>query len=227
MGYYKQDRFTNGAVLYYRMDINEFKTRYFLFDPAPYGRIFSFVDFGNVRPWAKELWPEENQDRINIEIDIEKLADLCNWVNSVKKFFYYGYFPSSSDRHESSIFRIDKAKRCGFEVKTKEVKAIPQYSEEGKLVGRLSKCNFDVEITMTLLTKIDKYDSVMLFSGDSDFGSLMSYLKNNGKQIIVICTRNRMSSELEKVANTFISAETLQSFLKYSKNTLRPFEAEE
>ena len=45
------------------------------------------------------------------------------------------------------------------------------------------------EIAMDLLSKIKNYDTVMLFSGDSDFGGLMDYLKNNGEKIIVVCTR--------------------------------------
>ena len=101
------------------MDLQEFKTQYFLFDPAPFGRIFAFVDFGNVRPWAKELWPEENKQRFLVEIDIAKLADLCSWVSTAQKYFYYGYFGSDRNLlagtrdtdHTYSIFRIDKARR--------------------------------------------------------------------------------------------------------------------
>ena len=58
----------------------------------------------------------------------------------------------------------------------------------------------------------------MLFSGDSDFGGLLSYLKEKGKKVVVVCTRSRMSTELESVADKFIPAETLKSFLEYIKN---------
>ncbi|KKQ85069.1 MAG: hypothetical protein UT09_C0051G0007 [Parcubacteria group bacterium GW2011_GWF2_38_8] len=68
-----------------------------------------------------------------------------------------------------------------------------------------------------------EYETIMLFSGDSDFGGLLKYVKSLGKNIIVICTRNRMSTELEEVANKFIPAETLASFLKYErKNNTTP-----
>lgn len=36
------------------MNVDEFKANYYLFDPSEYGVIYSFVDFGNVRPWAAE-----------------------------------------------------------------------------------------------------------------------------------------------------------------------------
>lgn len=209
------------------MDLEQFKTQYYFFNTEDFGRIYTFVDFGNVRPWAKELWPEENKFRFCVEIDIKKLAEVCNWVNPKIKFFYFGYFPQNTNlgiehinnkKHRDSIFRIDKARKAGFSIKTKEIKMIPQYDEDGKFIGKFPKCNFDVEIAMDLLLKVKNYDTVMLFSGDSDFGGLLNYLKKNGKKIVVVCTRNRMSKELEKVATKFIPAETLVNFLRFEKS---------
>lgn len=214
------------------MDVESFKGKYYLLDPDKFGNIFVFVDFGNVRPWAKDLWPEENKFRYCKEIDIAKLAEVCNWIKPKKKFFYYGHFKPRIDlpkdhrenkKSRSSVFRIDKAKKSGFQVKTKPVKMIPHYDEEGKFLGKTPKCNFDVEMTMDILTKILKYDAVMIFSGDSDFGGLLSYLKEKGKKVVVVCTRSRMSSELEAVADKFIPAETLANFLDYfNKNNTPP-----
>lgn len=169
------------------MDLQDLKTEYYFFNPTEFGKVFVLVDFGNVRPWAKDLWPEENKFKISIEVDIEKLAGVCNWVSPIKKFFYYGYF-----------------------------------EEDGTFMGKFPKCNFDVEMTMTMLQKIDKYDSIMLFSGDSDFGGLLGYLKSKGKKVIVVCTRNRMSKELETVADKFVPAETLAKFLQYIPKQTRP-----
>lgn len=99
---------------------------------------------------------------------------------------------------------------------------IPHYDEEGKFIGKIPKCNFDVEMTMDMLTKVHKYDTAMIFSGDSDFGNLLEYLKVKGKKIIIVSTRNRMSTELQAVADKFIPAETLKNMLKYeNKKTLR------
>ncbi len=206
------------------MDLQDLKTEYYFFNPVEFGKVFVLVDFGNVRPWAKDLWPEENKFKISIEVDIEKLAEVCNWVSPIKKFFYYGYFEEDQgkEKHNKSIWRIDKAKRFGFQVKTKPIKMVPHYEEDGTFVGKFPKCNFDVEMTMTMLQKIDKYDSIMLFSGDSDFGGLLGYLKSKGKKVIVVCTRNRMSSELETVADKFIPAETLAKFLQYIPKQTRP-----
>lgn len=154
------------------MDITDFKSKYYLFDPVEFGNIFVFVDFGNVRPWAKDFWPEENKFRYCKEIDIAKLASVCDWIKPAKKFFYYGHFRARMDlpkehrenvKSRNSVFRIDKAKKSGFQVKTKEIKMIPHYDEDGKFLGKTPKCNFDVEMAMDMLTKIYKYDTVMLF----------------------------------------------------------------
>ena len=204
------------------MDFEAFKGEYYFFNLADYGRIFVFVDFGNVRPWAKELWPEENKFRFCMEVDIAKLSAVCDWVKPLRKYFYYGHFsPNQGAKlHASSMYRIDRARKSGFYVKTKEIKMIPQYDDEGKFLGKVPKCNFDVEMTMHMMMKVEKYDTIMLFSGDSDFGGLLQYLKTKGKKVVVVSTRSRMSRELEAVADVVVPAETLSSFLKYEqKNT--------
>ena len=105
---------------------------------------------------AKDLWPEENKFKISIEVDIEKLVEVCNWVSPSEKVFYYGYFEEDQgkEKHNKSIWRIDKAKRFGFQVKTKPIKMVPHYEEDGTFVGKFPKCNFDVEMTMTMLQKL-------------------------------------------------------------------------
>lgn len=218
------------------MDLIELKTQYYLFEPGGFGRIFIFVDFGNVRPWAKDFWPEENKYRISVEIDIEKLAKICDWARPERKFFYYGHFPKlenlpdsheKNERYRKSIFRIDKARKFGFISRTKEIKMIPAYDETGKFLGKHPKCNFDVEIALDAITQITKYETVVLFSGDSDFGRLLGYLKSKGKKIVIVSTRNRMSVELERVADKFIPAEKLKELLAYHpKKYTPPFRAE-
>jgi uncharacterized LabA/DUF88 family protein len=218
------------------MDLIGLKTNSYLFDPKEFGRIFIFVDFSNVRPWAKDFWPEENKFKICQEIGIKELAELCDLIKPEKKFFYYGHFPKDeglsendpkNERYRSSVFRIDKARKSGFTPRSKEVKMIPTYDETGTYLGKHPKCNFDVEIALDVITKIDKYDTIVLFSGDSDFGKLLGYLKSKGKRVVVVSTRNRMSTELETVADKFIPAEKLKNLLLYrNKNYTPPFRAE-
>ncbi len=213
------------------MDFNGLGASYYLFDPTNFGRIYIFVDFGNVRPWAKDLWQEENKFTLTNEIDIKKLADVCEWVSPERKFFYYGYYAEQPKldkdhplniKYRNSIFRIDKATKSGFTTVQKEIKMVPHYDEAGKFIGKFPKCNFDVELTMDMLLKIEKYDTAVLFSGDSDFDKILGYLKNKGKKIIVACTRNRMSTELEEVSDKIIPVESLKSLLLFERKNNTP-----
>lgn len=213
------------------MNLEELKTTHYLFDPKEYGRIYVFIDFGNVRPWAKDFWPEENASKISVEIGIPELSALCDLVCPERKFFYYGHFPPivaepvASDKnvkHRNSIYRIDRARKSGFSVRTKAVKMIPVHDEKGVFVTKHPKCNFDVEITLDAITQIVKYDTIVLFSGDSDFGELLGYLKSKGKNIIVVSTRNRMSTELQAAADKFVPAEKLKDLLRSAGKKYTP-----
>ncbi|MDD5731677.1 MAG: NYN domain-containing protein [Patescibacteria group bacterium] len=210
------------------MDFQEFKQQYYFFNPKDYGRIYAFVDFGNVRPWAKDFWPEENKFKLSVEIDIAKLADVCDLAKPVRKFFYYGRWAKNEKfeddapenaSHRGSTYRIIKADKSGFKTRTKDIKMVPHYDEDGKFVGKIPKCNFDVEITMDMILKMPKYDSVILFSGDSDFGGLLEYLKSKDKKIVVVSTRNRVSTELQATADIIVPAETLKELLRFENGS--------
>ncbi|MBI4120551.1 MAG: NYN domain-containing protein [Parcubacteria group bacterium] len=208
------------------MDIDEFRKQYYLFDPSDCGRISAFVDFSNVRNWAKSFWPQENREYLKREIDIAKIAEVIDWVRSDKKFFYYGHyknFPNLSKEHpfnvkyQQSIYRIDKARKSGFRVRTKEIKEIDNFDAEGKFLGRINKCNFDIEMTMDILTKINTYDTMFLWSGDSDFCHLLMYLRTKKKRVITICARDFASEELRDNSDKFIPADPLKDLVEYKR----------
>jgi len=206
------------------MELGEFTRDYYLFNPKEYGRVFAFVDFSNVRHWAKSFWPNENKNYLKREIDIGKIAEVIDWIKPEKKLFYYGHYKhhphlppenAFNVKYRQSIYRIDKARKAGFLVRTKDIKEIDNIDDEGKFLGRIKKCNFDIEMSMDMLLKLEKYDSVFLWSGDSDFHYLLRYLQSKKKKVITICARNFASDELRKSSDLFIPADPLTSFLEY------------
>jgi uncharacterized LabA/DUF88 family protein len=214
------------------MDLRTLKTKHYqdiyLFDPAPYGRIFTFVDFSNVRNWAKSFWPSENKEYLKKDIDIKKLALFIDHVKPIKKFFYYGhhkehpYLPLEHDlniKYRQSIYRIDKARDCGFITRTKDIKEINDFDGDGKFLGMLRKCNFDIEIAMDMLLKIEKYDTALLWSGDSDFHLLMQYLKSKKKKVITVCARDFVSKELRENSDRYMPADSFKEHLAFIKTT--------
>lgn len=212
------------------MNLDELKEKHFqdnyLFNPEGYGRIYAFVDFGNVRHWAKHFWPTENTEHLVKEVDIRKLGEIIDFIHPVKKYFYYGHFaphPGVGDhymvniRHKGSLGRLIKAEKCGFVKRTKEVKEISNFDEEGKYVGKISKCNFDVEIAMDVILELENYDTILLWSGDSDFYRLLQHLKLKRKKVIVVCARDFMSRELDEISDLYIPADVFKDHLEFIK----------
>lgn len=212
------------------MQLEELKadhySKTYLFNPEEYGRIFAFVDFANVRKWAKSFWKEENKTKLVKEIDISKIAELIDFIKPEKKYFYYGYYAENKNlpphdpinqRHRSSIYRISKARTCGFIAKTKEVKEINTFDEDGHYIGKVPKCNLDIEIAMDMLQDIEKYDTVFLWSGDSDFHKLLQSLIAKGKKVVIICAREFASIELNHSSYLFIPADPLRDHLEFIK----------
>lgn len=54
----------------------------------------------------------------------------------------------------------------------------------------------DVEMVIDAIEHIDSYDIAVLFTGDSDFLALITYLRNKGKKVYVFSSKNNISSEL-------------------------------
>lgn len=195
-----------------------------LFDPSSYGRILACVDFANVWYWSKSFWPEDNKEFIKRGIDVQKVCELINTVEPVQKFFYYGHYKEHAElpyadpknvAHRKSIYRLDLARKCGFTPRTKVIKEIRTFNESGKFIGILNKCNFDVEITMELMRKIETYDTVLLWSGDSDFNPLMQYLKYRKKKVVTVCARDSVSTDLDSGSSLFIPADPFKDLLEY------------
>ena len=54
----------------------------------------------------------------------------------------------------------------------------------------------DVEMTIDAIHHAKKYNTAVLFSGDSDFLALATYLRNGGKKVYVFSSKNNVSEEL-------------------------------
>lgn len=67
--------------------------------------------------------------------------------------------------------------------------------------GLDKKCDLDVKIAVTLIEDIDKYDRVIVGSADGDFLPVYKFLKDRGKDIIVIASK--VSNEVTK-SYTFV-----------------------
>jgi len=186
------------------MDLQEFKDfnirQKTEIDEEKFGKIFVFIDFANVdkwfaediRDWDNNILPGDKK----LSIDLEKLSSFIKCFSPHTRF-YYGHNPQNIN----SLKFLGKTKYIFGEnmVFTKPIQQIKHYlNEKEKIINTrqicndeegpfiyLPKSNFDVEICVDAIRLMNKYDTFCLFSSDSDFISLITFLKNNRKKVIL------------------------------------------
>lgn len=114
------------------------------------------------------------------------------------KIFYYTAYPAEGTREYSldgkhEFFTFLK-KGLGFEVRKKELKRISVIDEHGESIEE--KGNMDVEITIDAMYHQNKYQTVILFTGDSDFLALVTHLRSVNKKVYIFSSKNNVSQEL-------------------------------
>lgn len=122
------------------MDLNKFKLSTLGIDKEKFGKIYGFVDFGNVNYWYEN--DERNFDNIKLNenqkliVDIKKLASFISEFSEQKRF-YYGWNPRIKKNWHIAI----KAERCGFIKNTKPMQFIKHYVADGVVSrdGRMTK----------------------------------------------------------------------------------------
>lgn len=180
------------------------------------GKTLVFIDWANVYGWKESLGWKVSQRK------------LYTYLRSYKQIcqvrFYYG-----KDRHKKSVEFLRKIKKFGFTVITKEVKYVPvsldksyfrkiverfkqnfvqlkltRYQQEKllEIIGQTifrRKCDFDVEIVMDIHKLINKFDSLMLFSGDGDYAPLLEFCLKQDKQVIVVFAPGHLGKEIRRL----------------------------
>jgi len=153
--------------------------------------VYVFIDASNL--WqaqkAKGKFFDYNKLKTYIKDKFE--------VNNIK-IFYYTAYPAEGTRDYSldskhKFFTFLK-KGLGFEVRKKELKQIKIKTEHGEAIEE--KGNMDVEMTIDAMYHIEKYNTAVLFSGDSDFLSLVVHLRSQNKKVYIFSSKNNISEEL-------------------------------
>ncbi len=214
------------------MDLQDLKLKTLGIDKAKFGRIFCFVDYGNVNYWYEK--DERDADGTTLAaghkliVDIEKLAVFVSSFTEQKRF-YYGW----DERKKSSWHLSIKAERCGFIKNTKPIQFIKHYvtdTELKKVAGaavrenvggkyiEIPKSNFDVEISVDAIRLLERYDTFCLFSSDSDFTYLVRFLKKNRKGFIVVAS-GQVFYTLKELADLYINAQAIKADITSIKET--------
>lgn len=153
--------------------------------------IYVFID-------ASNLW--QAQKAKGRFFDYEKLRKFLKnkFKGSSIEVYYYTAYPAEGTRDYSlegkHKFYTFLKKGLGFIVRKKELKRINILSEEGESIEE--KGNMDVEITIDAVHHIKKYETVVFFTGDSDFLALVTYIKSFGKKVYIFSSKGNISQEL-------------------------------
>jgi len=157
------------------------------------GRILVIIDAANLESSVKSL---------NWWIDYIKLKELFDGNRLVE---IRDYCVHHGTKNQNNFFTF--LKRNGFILITKPLKIIKQEDIER---GDIRKANFDVEIAIDVMKMADKFDTLVLFSGDSDFNYLLKDLKARNKKVIVISAKHHIAKELIVSSDKYIDIKKLR-----------------
>lgn len=142
-------------------------------------------------------------DAANFEISLKQSGLRVDYKKLLRQFKKQGelvilkyYSPVFKTQGQDRFFTF--IKNGGFKIVTKNIKVI----KSGKKFQ--NKANFDVEITFDAAVNLDKYEIMILFSGDSDFVYLVSELQKRKIYTIVISPQWRTAKELRRQTDQFI-----------------------
>ncbi len=159
------------------------------------GKVAAYIDASNMF---------YSQRTLKWNIDYRKLIDyLKNECDLVKITIYFGKKPNDLKQEKF----LKKLASFGYEVKTRDVKYIKSKDGSSKMKG-----NLDAEMILDMVVRKDTYDTILLFSGDSDFGVILDHLKSQKKRVLVASVKGHVAKELLEKAK-YIN-------LKHLKNEL-------
>lgn len=146
------------------------------------GKTAVFIDASNIYFSCKTLgW----------KVDYKKLFDYFKINTELGRIAFYSAINPENEKERK--FQ-DFLEMNGYIVRRKKVKFIKDKNEE--IFGGHNKGNIDVELTIDAVHFKDSYDTFILMSGDSDFESLIKYLKIYKKRCIVISAKGHVGIEL-------------------------------
>ncbi|MBU2578918.1 NYN domain-containing protein [Patescibacteria group bacterium] len=98
-------------------------------------------------------------------------------------------------RHLQRVRFYLKLKEFGYELYLKPVKLYEQDDGTSK-----RKANCDVEMTFYLMKEKENFNRVVVLSGDGDFLPVFKYLKEQGKEVIILARAPRTAKEIRQFA---------------------------
>lgn len=119
-------------------------------------------------------------------------------------------------RHFKRVRFYKKLASFGYTLHLKPVKMYE--TADG---GTRRKANCDIDMTLVMLTHIDRYDRALVLSGDGDFLPVLKHIQTHGKNVLVLARGERTAKEIRRFAGSnfrdFVYLETIVGFTDEDK----------
>lgn len=194
------------------------------FKTAIEGKTSIFIDAANLEQSVRDMFvspkdiPDKlkkyRSDELSWRIDYAKLKEFFNKNTKLQKIYFYSA-NFGSDSHNKFLGFLKKG--LGFKLITKPLKEYKNHTPE--LPHR--KANFDVEIAVDTVFKIDNFENYILFSGDCDFEYLLKFLRGQNKITVIFSRSGHVAKELPPASNFYFDIVDFRfEFLKIERNSL-------
>ena len=166
------------------------------------GRVSVFIDASNIY---------YSQKKLEWQIDFKKFLDYLKQELDLQDIYYYTARDLNFAKQTKFIAFLEK---IGYKVRSKKVKFIKNKNKDkNKAKDGFYKGNLDVELTIDVLEAKNKYDVLILVSGDSDFEPLLQLMKRKyRKKCLIMATKYNISIELIKCAK-YINLNKLKEYI--------------
>ncbi|MDO8511968.1 MAG: NYN domain-containing protein [bacterium] len=188
------------------------------------GRISVFIDAANLEQSVRSMWvnPKDIPDnlkhfepgKLKWTVDYRQLKMFFEKMGELTAISYYSA-DFESESHRNFMYMLKKA---GYKLSTKQMKKYFDHAPEHPH----RKANFDVEIAVDAIDKIEKYDTFILFSGDCDFEYLLKVLRGKGKMTIVFSRSGHVAKELPPACHHYFDITDFRSEILSVKIRPRP-----
>lgn len=190
------------------------------------GRIGIFIDAANLEHSVRDMWvnpkdvPESLQhltaDTLKWKVDYRALRDFWTGLGEVWDFRFYSA-DFGSEGHRKFLYFLEKG--AGYTLITKPLKEYGDHTPEAPH----RKANFDVEIAVDATFNTDRFETLVLFSGDCDFEYLLRSLRGRGKRAIVFSRTGHVAKELPPAASQYFDIVDFRNeFLKVESLAKNP-----
>ena len=149
-------------------------------------KILVYVDYANIASGA---------DNYGVDFDY---IDFLNYVSEGRFLIDAQIYIPIDPRNEHKRDKLLEELWLGGYLVNKKI---------GTIAGKTYKCNFDVEMTMDIITAIHnvKPDIIVLASGDGDFVPLVTEIRKHGIRVEVASFTNEASRDIMMKASGFIN----------------------